>query len=342
MFAHMSLMPFLIKRIVGLMVMLTVLSVLVFFFSRSIPGDVAAMYIGGNAKAEQVERARLELGLDQPLSVQYLRYMKRLVHGDMGVSLRTHRPVFQDLLEKIPMSMEVVLWAILLAMVLGIGLGGLAALRQGSWVDEAIKWLSSASVSIPIFFLALLLQLIFFNWMGWFPLQGRLDTFLEFTHPIEMVTGFSLIDTLVTGNYTAFFNVAWHMVLPVLALIAYPLGLITRLTRSSLLEVMTQDYILAARAAGIRESILFFRYGLRNALSPVLTVVGLCVALTLLSTFYVEIIFNWPGIGYYAMTAILSLDYPVLMGVTLMIGTVYVTANTAMDVLRRLVDPRIK
>jgi ABC-type dipeptide/oligopeptide/nickel transport system permease component len=154
-----------------------------------------------------------------------------------------------------------------------------------------------------------------------------------------MVTGFSLIDALLTGNRGVFFNVAWHMVLPVLALIAYPLGLITRLTRSSLLEVMTQDYILAARASGIRESVLFFRYGLRNALSPVLTVVGLSVALTLLATFYVEIIFNWPGIGYYAMTAILSLDYPVLMGVTLMIGTVYVVANTSMDILRRIVDP---
>jgi peptide/nickel transport system permease protein len=325
----------------GLVAMLAILSVLVFFFSRSIPGDIAAIYIGGMAKAEQIERARLELGLDKPLHIQYLRYMERLLHGDMGVSLRTHRPVFQDLLEKLPMSMELVLMALLIALLLGIALGGVAALKQGDWIDEGIKWFSSAAVSVPIFFLALLLQLVFFNWLGWFPLQGRLDTFLEFSAPIEMVTGFSLADTLLRGNYAAFLNVAWHMTLPVLALIAYPLGLITRLTRSSLLEIMTQDYILAARASGIRESILFFRYGLRNALSPVLTVVGLSVALTLLATFYVEIIFNWPGIGYYAMTAILSLDYPVLMGVTLTIGTVYVVTNTAVDIVRRLVDPRI-
>jgi peptide/nickel transport system permease protein len=338
----MSLVPFLTRRLAGLLVMLVALSALVFFFSRSIPGDVAAMYIGGMAKPEQIERARLELGLDQPLTVQYIKYMKKLLSGDLGVSLRTHRPVFQDLLEKLPMSMEVVLWAIALAMVMGIGFGGLAALWQGTWVDEVIKWVSSAAVSIPIFFLALLLQLIFFNFLGWFPLQGRIDTFLQFSNPIEMVTGFSLIDALLTGNRVVFFNVAWHMVLPVLSLIAYPLGLITRLTRSSLLEVMSQDYILAARASGIRESVLFFRYGLRNALSPVLTVVGLSVALTLLATFYVEIIFNWPGIGYYALTAILSLDYPVLMGVTLMIGTVYVVANTSMDILRRIVDPRIR
>lgn len=338
----MVILSFILKRLCGLILMLAVLSVLVFFFSRSIPGDVAAMYIGGKAKPEQILKARRELGLDQPLSIQYLRYVERLLHGDMGVSLRTHRPVFRDLLEKLPMSMELVLWAMLLSMVVGVAVGGLAAFKAGTWLDQIITWVSSAAVSLPIFFLALLLQLTFFNWLRWFPLQGRIDTFLEFTHPIREITGFSLVDTLIAGNYAAFFNVARHMVLPVLALTSYPLGLITRLTRSSLLEVMTQDYILAARAAGISEAVLFFRYGLRNALSPVLTVIGLSVALTLLATFYVEIIFNWPGIGYYAMTAILSLDYPVLMGVTLMIGTVYVTANTAMDIVRRLVDPRIK
>jgi ABC-type dipeptide/oligopeptide/nickel transport system permease component len=338
----MSFVPFLAKRLIGLLALLLALSAMVFFFSRSIPGDVAAMYIGGMAKPEQIQRARKELGLDRPLYVQYLKYMEKLFKGDMGFSFRTHRPVFQDLLEKTSMSMEIVLWALALAMVLGIGLGGLAAMRQGSGIDEAIKWLSSAAVSIPIFFLALLLQLIFFNFLGWFPLQGRMDTLLEFSNPIKVITGFSLIDALLNGNLTVFFNVAWHMALPVVSLIAYPFGLVARLTRSSLLEIMAQDYILAARASGIGEGVLFFRYGLRNALSPVLTVVGLSVALTLLSTFYVEIIFNWPGVGYYAMMAILSLDYPVLMGVTLMIGTVYVLANTSMDILRRLVDPRIK
>ncbi|MCF8093538.1 MAG: ABC transporter permease, partial [Desulfotignum sp.] len=204
------------------------------------------------------------------------------------------------------------------------------------------KWFSSAAVSVPIFFLALLLQLLFFNYLGWFPLQGRLDSFLEFTNPIENITGFSLIDTLVTGNLKAFFNTAWHMVLPVTALCVGPLGIIARLTRSSLLDIMQQDYILAARASGISEPVLFFYYGLRNAMSPVLTVIGLSVAIILLSTFYVEMIFNWPGIGYYSLAAITSLDYTALMGVTLMIGTVYVIANTTMDIIRRLVDPRIK
>jgi len=186
------------------------------------------------------------------------------------------------------------------------------------------------------------LQILFFNQLNWFPLQGRLDSFLEFTNPIENITGFSMIDTLITGNYTAFFNVTWHMVLPVTALLVGPMGIIARLTRSALLGVMNQDYILAARASGISETRLFFYYGLRNALSPVLTVIGLSVALILLATFYVEMIFNWPGIGFYALAAIMSLDYTALMGVTLMIGTVYVLANTSMDILRRLVDHRIK
>ena len=225
---------------------------------------------------------------------------------------------------------------------MGIPIGGIAAIKQGTWVDEIIKWLTATAVSLPIFFLALLLQLIFFDLLGWFPLQGRLDSMLEFTHPIELITGFSFIDSLVAGNFTAFFNVAWHMVLPVAALSLGPLGFIARLTRSSLLEVMNQDYILAARASGISEKVLYFRYGLRNALSPILTVIGLMVALLMLNTFFVEMIFNWPGIGYYALIAITSLDFPALMGVAFTVGTIYVLANTATDIVRRLVDPRIK
>jgi len=338
----MSLTLFTLKRLAGLVALLLVLSVLVFFFTRAIPGDVAALYVGGNAKPEQIEKARLELGLDKPVYVQYLRYMGRLMQGDMGLSLRTHRPVLKDLSEKIPMSMELVLLALIAAVFLGVPLGGLAAIKQGTWLDEIIKWFTAAAVSIPIFFLALLLQLVFFDQLGWFPLQGRLDSMLEFTHPIELITGFSFVDSLVAGNYTAFFNVAWHMVLPVAALSLGPLGFIARLTRSSLLEVMTQDYILAARASGVSENVLYFRYGLRNALSPILTVIGLMVALLMLNTFFVEMIFNWPGIGYYALIAITSLDFPALMGVAFTVGSIYVLANTATDILRRLVDPRIK
>ncbi len=333
---------FLCKRFIGLIFLLIALSTLVFFFTRSLPGDMAALYIGGNAKPEQIERARLELGLDKPLIIQYKRYMEKLIRADMGISLRTHRPVFQDLVEKIPMSFELVFWALLIAALGGISLGVTAAYFQGSLIDEIIKWFTSAAVSVPIFFLALLLQLIFFNYLGWFPLQGRIDSFLEFTNPIENITGFSMVDTLITGNYKTFFNVVWHMVLPVIALLVGPLGIIARLTRSSLLDVMEQDYILAARASGISEIVLFFYYGLRNALSPVLTVIGLSVAIILLATFYVEMIFNWPGIGYYSLAAITSLDYTACMGVCLMIGTIYVFANTAMDILRRIIDPRIK
>ncbi len=333
---------FLCKRFAGLIALLIVLSTLVFFFTRSLPGDVAALYVGGNAKPEQIERARIELGLDKPLYVQYQRYMARLLHGDMGTSLRTHRPVFQDLLEKIPMSFEIVLWALLIATLGGLFFGVLAAYFQGSLIDEIIKWFTSAAVSVPIFFLALLLQLFFFNYLGWFPLQGRMDSILEFTNPIQNITGFSMIDTLISKNFPAFFNVTWHMVLPVVSLLVAPLGVIARLTRTSLLDVMEQDYILAARASGISESVLFFYYGLRNALSPVLTVIGMTVAVILMMTFYVEMIFNWPGIGYYSLAAIMNLDYTAIMGVTLMISAVYVIANTLMDILRRAVDPRIK
>jgi peptide/nickel transport system permease protein len=338
----MSFFIFLAKKVAGLIVLLVILATLVFFFSRSLPGDVAAMYVGGNAKAEQIERARVELGLDKPLYVQYFRYWEKVLHADFGISLRTHRPVLEDLKEKIPMSFELVLLALFFASLFGVTAGVIATIKQGTWLDELIKLFASACVSVPIFFIALILQVVFFNLLGWFPLEGRVNSLIEFTNPIQQVTGFSLIDTLITGNFSAFFSVLWHIVLPFLTLSAVPFGWITRMTRSVLLEVMQQDYILSGRASGISERVLFFKYGLRNAMSPVLTVIGMYVAMLLIFTFFMEQIFNWPGIGYYTMQAITNLDYPALIGVTMMIGSVYVVANTTTDICRRILDPRIK
>ena len=338
----MSWLPFIIKRFAGLLLLLIILSILVFSLSRALPGDPAAMYVGSKAKPGQIAEARRLLGLDQPLYIQYLRYMQRLMKGDLGVSFRTHRPVMQDLFEKLPLSLEVVLWALLLSLIVGVPSGVAAAYRQGTVIDSLVNWLSSASVSMPVFFLALLLQLVFFNWLGWFPLQGRISTILEFGDPLPVITRISLVDALIAGRIDYFTDIAWHMLLPTLSLAAIPLGWVARLTRSSLLEVMEQDYILAGRASGISERLLYFRYGLRNALSPVLSVLGLSLAMMLLATFYIEQIFNWPGIGYYSLQAIMSLDYPVLMGVTLVIGGIYVFSNTIVDIVRRLIDPRIK
>ena len=334
--------PFLIKRLAGLIVLLVILSILVFSLSRAIPADPAAMYVGIRAKPDQIAEMRHQLGLDDPLHIQYLRYMQRLLKGDMGVSFRTHRPVLEDLIEKLPLSLEIVLWAFMLSLIVGMPAGVAAAYRQGSVIDTLVRWFSSASVSMPVFFFALLLQLLFFNWLGWFPLQGRVNAIFEFGEPLPVITHISLIDALISGRIDYFKSIAWHMVLPTLSLAAIPLGWIARLTRSSLLEVMEQDYILSARASGISERVLYFRYGLRNALSPVLSIVGLSLAMMLLSTFYIERIFNWPGIGSYSLLAIISLDYPVLMGVTLLIGCIYVLSNTAVDIFRRLIDPRIE
>jgi peptide/nickel transport system permease protein len=338
----MSTFIFVAKRLVGLVALLVLVITVVFFFSRALPGDPAALYVGGFARAEQIARARVELGLDKPLHVQYLRYIGRILHGDLGTSLRTHRPVLTDLLEKLPMSAELAIWALLLASISGIGLGVIAAYKQGTWIDESLKWISSVAVSIPTYFLALALQLLFFHLLHWFPLQGRLDSALEFTQSIQHVTGFSLVDSLVTGNFAAFRNVAWHMVLPVLSLTFFNFGVITQITRAPLIEVMNQDYILSARSSGVSERVLFFHYGLRNALSPILTVIGLQLALTMLVTFWVEVTFNWPGIGSYAFAAILSLDYTALMGFTMIMASVYVVSNTLTDIARRIVDPRIK
>ncbi|MBI9083370.1 MAG: ABC transporter permease [Desulfobacterales bacterium] len=333
--------PFLIRRLAGLVFLLLILTILVFSLSRALPGDVAAMYVGQRAKAEQIEKARIELGLNKPIHIQYFRYMERIFKGDLGVSFRTHRPVIDDLAKKLPMSLEVVMYALLIAVLLGLPMGVVAALKRDTWIDLSVNLISSAAVSLPIFFLALLLQLIFFNWLGWLPLQGRLSTMMEFMDPVPAVTQLALVDAVLDGNFQFLADLAWHMVLPVVSLASIPFGLVARLTRSSLLDVMQSDYILAARAAGIRERVLFFRYGLRNALSPVLSVMGLSLALMLLNTFYVEQIFNYPGIGYYALASIFNLDYPVLVAITLVLGSVYVLSNTIIDVLRRWADPRI-
>ncbi len=336
------MLPFLIRRLAGLVFLLLILTMLVFGLSRALPGDVAAMYVGLKAKPEQIQKARLELGLDKPVHVQYLRYMGRLLKGDLGISLRTHRPVARDLKEKLPLSLEIVLLALLISIALGLPMGVVAAFKRDTWIDSAVNMIGSAAVSLPIFFLALLLQLVFFNWLGWFPLQGRISTMMEFRDPLPAVTRFGLIDALLAGDLEYMADMAWHMFLPVVSLASIPLGLVARLSRSSLLEVMQADYIMAARASGVGETVLFFRYGLRNALSPVLSIMGLSMALMLLNTFYVEQIFNYPGIGYWALASIFSLDYPVLVAITLVLGAIYVLSNTIIDVLRRWVDPRIK
>ena len=333
---------FILRRLAGSALVLLGLSVITFALARVVPSNPAAIYIGPKARPEDIARVTQELGLDRPLPVQYLAYMRDMLTGDWGTSIGTKRPVLAEIIDRLPATLELILTAMLLAVPLGILLGVLSARWQRRPPDLLVRIVSIVGVSIPAFWLGLLLQVVFFRTLGLLPLTGRVDADLRFTSPIVEVTGLYLVDALVSGNWTALRDVAWHLVLPAITLAAYPIGLIARMTRASMLEAIGQDYVRAARAAGIRESLITYRLALKNALIPVTTVVGLTLAYSLTGTFFVEVVFNWPGLGTFAVKGLLNLDYPVVMGITLFGAFGYVLINLAVDIAQSWLDPRTR
>ena len=333
---------FILRRLAGSALVLLGLSVITFALARVVPSNPAAIYIGPKARPEDIARVTQELGLDRPLPVQYLTYMGDMLTGNWGTSIGTKRPVLEEIFGRLPATLELIGAAMLLAVPLGILLGVLSARWQRRPPDLVVRVVSIVGVSIPAFWLGLLLQVVFFRTLGLLPLTGRVDADLRFTSPIVEVTGLYLVDTLLAGNWTALRDVAWHLVLPAVTLAAYPIGLIARMTRASMLEAIGQDYVRAARAAGIRESLITYRLALKNALIPVTTVVGLTLAYSLTGTFFVEVVFNWPGLGTFAVKGLLNLDYPVVMGITLFGAIAYVVINLAVDLAQSWLDPRTR
>jgi len=333
---------FILRRVTWLIFVLLGLCAITFILSRVVPGDPAALYLGPRAKAEQVEMVRIQLGLDQPLYVQFLYYLRDLTQGNLGESLRTHRPVMVGIMDHLPASLELMFGAIMVALFVGIPLGVISAKKENTAIDHFNRLFAVASISLPSFWLAMILQIIFFRLLGILPIGGRLDTVVGLVNPIVKITGFYIIDALVTGNWPALKDAVWHLILPTMTLAAYSTGLIARMTRSTMLEVLREDYITTARSLGVSEKEILFVQGLRNALAPTLTTAGLCFAYMLIGTFYIELIFFWPGIGKYITNAILLNDYPVIMGVTLLMAFFYVVVNLIVDVLIALVDPRIR
>lgn len=337
----MQKLEFVIRRLVGAAFVLVGVSIITFMLARVVPSNAAALYIGPRARPEEIARVEELLGLNEPLPVQYAVYMRDLLHGDLGTSIGTKRPVLQELTERLPATLELLFTGMALAIVLGIPLGVISAYHQGRVSDIFVRVISIIGVSVPAFALGLLLQFIFFRSLDVLPLSGRVDSDLRFVSPVELITGFYLIDTAVTQNWIAFRDTLWHIVLPAVTLAAYPMALIARMTRSTMLEVLTQDYIRTARAYGIKERFIIYVYALKNAIGPTLTVVGLTFAFAITGTFFVEIIFNWPGLGLFTVRSLLNLDYPAIMGITLFGAVMYVIINLVVDLLQAWVDPRI-
>jgi len=332
---------FILRRLLSSLFVLIGVSIMTFFIARVVPSNAAELYIGPKARPDDIERVTKQLGLDKPLPVQYAVYVNELLHGDLGQSLGTKRPVLTEITGRLPATLELLFSGMFLAVLIGIPLGVLSARWQGKPLDTAVRIVSILGVSMPAFFLGLLLQILFFRNLHLLPLAARVEGDLRFTSPIVETTGFFLLDSLLTRNWVAFKDVLLHLILPAFTLAAYPIGLIARMTRASMLEVLEQDYIRTARAYGVREVIITYLYALKNAIGPTLTVTGITFAYALTGTFFVEFIFNWPGLGLFTTRSLTGLDYPAIMGVTLFGAFGYVLINLIVDLLQAWVDPRI-
>ncbi|MFK4834159.1 ABC transporter permease [Microbacterium sp. ZW T2_14] len=332
---------FLASRLGTAVIVLFVLTLVVFVLSRVIPADPAVVYAGPKAPPEELARIREKLGFDQPLILQYLAYLGGLVTGDWGNSLATKRPVLDELATRLPATLELIFAAMLIAVVFGIILGVVAAKRPGKALDGLIRFLAIGGVSMPAFWLGLLLQVLFVGQLKLLPATGQFSTEVEYVSPITTVTGFPLFDSLITGNWVAYSDGLAHLVLPAITLAAYPLGLIARMTRASMLEVLGQDYVFTANAYGLRDGLIRWKIALKNALPPTMTIIGLAAAYTLTATFFVEVVFNWPGIGQFAAAAMLAVDYPAIMAITLLGAAGYLIANLVVDLVQARLDPRV-
>lgn len=333
---------FIVRRLLLGLLVLAGVSLITFLIARVIPSEPAARWIGAHATAEQIAAARIELGLDQPLVIQYVTYMKGLLSGDWGLSIRTHQSVLDELMTFLPSSLELILAGLFLALIIGIPLGIVSAVKKESWIDHLSRGFSIGGVSIPTFWLALILQLIFFQALNWLPLGERVSTETALLYPIEEQTGSYLLDSLLQGNWTFFADALSHLILPAVTMAAYPLGLITRMIRSSMVEVMGEEYMRVHQAYGLSSRRRVYVYALKNAMAPTVTSLGLTFAYALTTTFLIEAVFSWPGLGMYASQAILSSDYPAVMGITLLVTISYIAINLLVDIALVLLDPRIK
>lgn len=329
------------KRLIYLVVMLFGVATLVFILTKMIPGDPTVANLSQRAlnDPEVVAAYRAKYGLDQPVFVQYILYIKNLLHLDLGTSIRTNKPVLDELARCYPATIELALFAIIMAALLGILFGVISAMKRNSILDQVVRALSVTGVSIPSFWFALLVLYFFYYKLHIFPGPGRLSN--SFSAPAT-VTGMYVIDSLIEGNPAKALDALQHLILPGLVLAAFTMGLITRTTRSNLLDVMSTDYIRTARAKGLSRVGLIVRHALGNALIPVLTVIGLGLGNLLGGMVLVETIFNWPGVGQFAYESVLSVDYPSIIGVALLIALNYMVINTVVDILYGVIDPRVR
>jgi peptide/nickel transport system permease protein len=329
------------RRVLLLPVMLMGISLLSFVLSHLVPADPTAAFIGPHAAAdpEVVAVFRHRWGLDRPLPQQYGIYLLGLLHGDMGTSISTRQPVMSDLLQRFPATVELAVSAMVLSVLVSIPLGLLAAVHRNTLADEFIRTVSLLGVSMPGFWLGLMAIIIFYANLGWAPAPGRLSA--DLSSP-PLITGLLIPDALLAGQYGVIIDAAKHLVLPAAVLSTYSIGSLTRLMRTSMLEMLREDYVRTARAKGLARPTVIVRHAMRNAFIPVITVMGLNFGHLLAGAVVIETVFSWPGLGQYAFQAASSLDFPAIMGVGMLIATTYVIIGLMVDVTYAFVDPRVR
>jgi len=337
----MDTLKFVAKRLLYMLIMLLGVATLVFFLTKALPGDGTTANLSQRALSdpEIVAAYRAKHGLDKPVIVQYFMYMSNLLHLDLGTSIRTNKDVLGELMRCFPATIELALFAIVLASVFGILFGVISAIKRNSIIDQIVRAISITGVSIPSFWFALLVLFLLYYKLQIFPGPGRLS--ISFSAP-QTVTGLYVIDSLLEGNIPKALDALSHLILPGMVLASFTMGLITRTTRSNLLDVMSTDYIRTARAKGLSQTKLILKHALGNALIPVLTVIGLGLGNLLGGMVLVETIFNWPGVGQFAYESVLSADFPSIIGVSLLVALNYMVINTIIDILYGIIDPRVR
>ncbi len=314
------------------------ISIVVFLLLRLTPGDPATVMLGERATPENVAALRIELGLDRPIWVQYVEFIGRLAHGDLGRSIISNDPVADELGNRFPATVELVFFAMCWGLLIGIPTGVIAALKRNTIIDVVSMVISLLGVSMPIFWLGLMLIYLFAVWLKWLPPSGQIDL----TIPFQRSTNLYLLDALTSGNWAALGSIVRHLILPSLVLSTVTVPILARLTRSAMLEVLNQDFIRTARAKGLRERSVVVRHALRNALLPIVTVVGLQIGSLLGGAILTETIFSWPGMGLWMYQAILNRDYPIVQAGVLVAAVIFVLANLVVDVSYGALDPRIQ
>jgi len=326
------------KRLLMLIPVLLGASILVFSLIHLAPGDPARTIAGEHASIQTIERIQEKYGLDKPLPTQYWLWLKQALQGDFGRSIVSNEYISREIWDRFPNTVELTLFSMFIAIIIGVVAGIVSASRQYSLLDYSFMGVALFGVSMPVFWLGIMLMMIFGVYLRWFPIGGRISIMVSFTR----ITGFYLLDSVMAGNWEAFISALRHLILPAIALGTIPMATVARVTRSSMLEVLRQDFIRTERAKGLSERMVIYKHAVRNALIPVVTVIGLNFGLLLAGAILTETVFSWPGLGRYVVKAVQMRDYPAVQGCVLFFAFIFVIVNLVTDIIYVYIDPRIK